>query len=113
MLYLSCLTRRVFQEVLSILETEELIESFKQLVEKGGGSSIIYSYNGSKSVAAAKCLNTMQDKDKYHEFLSDRIITWQCESNTMEGHFEHVIGLFKSAFTTLLVNDPNPGGKSF
>ena len=113
MLYLSCLTRGVFQEVVPILETEELIESFKQLVEKGGGSSIIYSYNGSKFVAAAKCLNTMQDKDKYHEFLSDHIITWQCESNTMEGHFEHLIGLFKSAFTTLLVNDPNPGGKSF
>ena len=107
MLYLSCLTRWVFQEVLPILETEELIESFKQLVEKGGGSSIIYSENGSKFVVAAKCLKTMQ------EFLSDHIITWQCESNTMEGHFEHLIGLFKSVFTTLLDNDPNPGGKSF
>lgn len=105
--------RGVLLEVLPILETEEFIISFKQLVARGGGPSIVYSYNSSKFVAAAKCLNSVQDKEKYHEFLSDHIMVLQCESNTMEGHFKHLICLFKSAFTTLSDNDTNPGAKSF
>lgn len=75
-LYLCCLMRGVLLEVLPILETEEFIISFKQLVARGGGPSIVYSYNSSKFVAAAKCLKSVQDKEKYHEFLSDHIFTW-------------------------------------
>ena len=100
-LYSCCLTRGVFLEVLPNLETEEFIQSFKRFIARRGRPSVVYSDNGSTFVAAAKWLKNVRKDEKFHEFLSDQTITWRFNASRAPwwgGHFERLIGLFKSAF---------------
>lgn len=100
-LYSCCLTRGVFLEVLFSLETDEFIKSLKRFIARRGRPSLVYSDNGSTFVAASKWLKTVRKDERFHEFLSEQTITWRFNASRSPwwgGHFERLIGLFKSAF---------------
>lgn len=100
-LYSCCLTRGVFLEVLFSLETDEFIKSLKRFIARRGRPSLVYSDNGTTFVAASKWLKTVRKDERFHEFLSEQTITWRFNASRSPwwgGHFERLIGLFKSAF---------------
>ena len=100
-LYSCCQTRGVFLEVLPSLETPEFLQSLKRLIARRGWPSRIYSDNGSTFKAAAKWLRKVKEDERFHEFLSDRSITWNFNVSRAPwwgGHFERLIGVMKAAF---------------
>ena len=100
-LYSCCQTRGVFLEVLPSLETPEFLQSLKRLIARRGRPSRIYSDNGSTFKAAAKWLRKVKEDERFHEFLSDRSITWNFNVSRAPwwgGHFERLIGVMKAAF---------------
>ena len=98
----SCgLTREVFLELLTSLETGEFMKSLKQFIARRGRPSKVYSDNGQTFVAAAKWLKKVQKDEEFHAFLSDQSIVWQFNLSRAPwwgGQFERLIGLMKSAF---------------
>ena len=76
-LYSCSLTRGVFLELLSSLETKEFIQSRKRLIARRGRPSKVYSDNGKTFVAAAKWLEKVCKDEKFNDFLSQQLIIWQ------------------------------------
>ena len=70
-LYSCSLTRAVFLDLLSSLETKEFIKSFKRLIARRGRPSLIYSDNGSTFVAAAKWLQSVRKDEELNDLLRD------------------------------------------
>ena len=68
-LYSCSLTRGVFLELLTSLETGEFLTSLKHFIARRGRPSRIYSDNGQTFVAAAKWLKKAQS-DELHVFLA-------------------------------------------
>ena len=68
-LYSCSLTRGVFLELLSSLETKEFIQSLKRLIARRGRPSKVYSDNGKTFVAAAKWLEKVRKDEKFNDFL--------------------------------------------
>ena len=62
LLYSCSLTRGVFLELLSNLETKEFIQSLKRFIARRGRPSKVYSDNGKTFVAAAKWLEKVCEK---------------------------------------------------
>ena len=76
-LYSCSLTRAVFLDLLSSLETKEFIKSFKRLIARRGRPSLIYSDNGSTFVAAAKWLQSVRKDEELNDLLRDYKISWR------------------------------------
>ena len=99
--YSCCLTRGIFLGVLPSLGTGEFIKSFKRLIARRDRPSLVHSDNGSTFTAAAKWLTKVKEDEKFHSFLSDQSFTWCFNVSRAlwwRGHFERLIGLFKSSF---------------
>ena len=97
-LYSCSLTRGVFLDLLSSLETKEFIQSLKRLIARRGRPSKVYSDNGKTFVAVAKWLGKVRKDEKFNDFLSQQSIIWQFNlSHTpwWGGQFERLIGLMK------------------
>ena len=100
-LYSCCLTRGIFLEVLPSLKKGEFIKSFKRLIARRGQPFVVYSDNGSMFIAVAKWPKKVKEDEKFHSFLSDQSIAWCFNVSRAPwwgGHFERLIGLFKSSF---------------
>ena len=76
-LYSCSLTRGVFLELLSSLETKEFIQRLKQLIVRRGRPSKVYSDNAKTFTAAAKWLEKVRKDEKFNDFLSQQSIIWQ------------------------------------
>ena len=76
-LYSCSLTRGVFLELLTSLETEEFLTSLNHFIARRGRPSRIYSDNCQTFVAAAKWLKKAQSEEELHAFLSNNSIIWQ------------------------------------
>ena len=100
-LYPCGLTRGVFLEVLTSLETGEFLTSLKHFIARRVGPSRVYSDSGQTFVTAAKWLKKARDDEKLHAFLSNHSIIWQFNLSRAPwwgGQFESLIGLMKAAF---------------
>ena len=100
-LYSCSLTRGVFLELLSSLETTDFIQSLKRFIAGRGRLSKVYSDNGKTFVAAAKWLKRARADERFNSFLSEHDIQWQFNLSRAPwwgGQFERLIGLMKSMF---------------
>ena len=87
--------------MLPSLGTGEYIKSFKRLIARRDRPSLVHSDNGSTFTAAAKWLTKVKEDEDFHSFLSDQSFTWCFNVSRAlwwRGHFERLIGLFKSSF---------------
>ena len=100
-LYSCSLSRGVFLELLTSLETGEFLTSLKHFIARRGRPSRIYSDNGQTFVAAAKWLKKAQSDEELHAFLSNHSTIWQFNLSRAPWwvvQFERLIGLMKAAF---------------
>ena len=100
-LYSCSLTRGVYLELLTSLETEEFIKSLKHFIARKRRSSKVFGKNGKIFVAAAKWVNKVRKDEKFNDLLSEQSITWQFNLSraTWWGRqFERLIGMMKVAF---------------
>ena len=87
--------------MLPSLGTGEYIKSFKRLIARRDRPSLVHSDNGSTFTAAAKWLTKVKEDEDFYSFLSDQSFTWCFNVSRAlwwRGHFERLIGLFKSSF---------------
>ena len=59
------------------------------------------SWNAQSNISTAKWLTKGKEDEKFHSFLSDQSFTSRfnvCRAPSWGGHFERLIGLFKSSF---------------
>ena len=106
-LYACSLTRAVYIELLSSLNTQEFLQSLKRFIARRGRPEKIYSDNGKTFVAAAKWLKTVQADEKLQNFLSTCEIHWQFNLSRAPwwgGQFERLIGLVKRSFYKTIGN---------
>ena len=68
-LYACSLTRGIYLELLSSLETSELLRSLKKFIARRGRPEKIYSDNGRTFVAVANWLKAVMADEKEHGFL--------------------------------------------
>ena len=100
-LYSCSLTRGVYLELLTSLETDEFLSSLRRFIARRGRPSKIYSDNGKTFVAAAKWLKKVQRDETFHTFLCDHSIAWQFNLSRAPwwgGQFERLIGVMKGMF---------------
>ena len=106
-LYACSLTRGIYLELLSSLETSEFLRSFKRFIARRGRPEKICSDNGRTFVAVAKWLKAVMADEKVHDFLSRKRI--QCQFNLSRapwwgGHFERMIGIVKGSLYKTIGN---------
>ena len=107
-LYASSLTRGIYLELLSSLETSELLRSFKRFIARRGRPEKIYSDNGRTFVAAAKWLKAVMADEKVHDFLSRKGIQWQLNLSRAPwwgGQFERMVGIIKGSLYKTIGNE--------
>jgi len=75
--YLYCLTRAVYLEILPNLSVEEFICNIKQLIARQGHPEKISSDNWKTFVAAAKWLRKIRNDEKLNDLLAKQGIAWQ------------------------------------
>ena len=99
-LYVCSLTRGIYLELLSSLETSEFLRSLKRLIAHRGQPEKICSDNDRTVVAVAKWLKAVMADEKVHNFLSRKIIQWQFNLSRAPwwgGHFERMVGIVKGS----------------
>lgn len=105
-LYACNLTRAVHLDLLKSLRSEFIV-SLKRFVARRGRPETTYSDKGSTFQPAKKWLLKVQQDERFHEFLSNRAIKWCFNLSRAPwwgGQFEHLIGLFKTAFYKTISN---------
>ena len=98
-LYACSLTRGIYLELLSSLETSECLRSLKRFIARRGRPQKICSGNGRTFVAVAKWLKAVMADEKVHDFLSRKRIQWQFNLSRAPwwgGHFERTVGIVKT-----------------
>ena len=95
-LYSCSLTRKVFLELLTSLETGEFLKSLKHFIARRGRPSRIYSDNGQTFVAAAKWLKKAHSDKELQAFLNNH--SMPCHVPWWGDQFECLIGFMKAAF---------------
>ncbi|XP_068692648.1 uncharacterized protein [Montipora foliosa] len=106
-LYACSLTRGIYLELLSSLETSEFLRSLKRLIARRGRPEKIYSDNGRTFVAAAKWLKALMVDEKVHDFLSRKGIQWQFNLSRAPwwgGQFERMVGIVKRSLYKTIGN---------
>ena len=101
-LYACSLTRALYLELTTSMETDEFIPTLKRLIARKGRPEKIYSDNAKTFVAAANWLKKAQQDEKFHHFLMKEKIRWQFNLSRAPwwgggGEFERMVGLVKSA----------------
>ena len=100
-LYACSLTRALYLEILSNLETTTFMASLKQFIARRGRPSKIFSDNGRTFVGAAKLIKEIQKDEQMQDYLASEKITWRFNLSRAlwwGGQFERLVGLFKRAF---------------
>ena len=85
-LHACSLTRALYLELTTSLETGEFLPTLKQLIAR---PEKLYSDNAKTFTAAAKWLNKVQRDEKFHHFLANERIKWQF--NLSRGQFERLV----------------------
>ena len=84
-LYACSLTRGVYLELVSSLETGEFLRCLKRFIARRGWPEKIYSDNGGTFVAAAKWLKQVMTDECLNEYLSRQGIKWQFNLSSHPG----------------------------
>ena len=106
-LYACNLTRGIYLELLSSLETSEFLRSLKRFITCRGPPEKIYPDNGCTFVAAAKWLKAVMADEKVHDFLSHKGIYWQFHLSRAPwwgGQFERMVGIVKGSLSKTIGN---------
>ena len=106
-LYACSLTRGIYLELLSSLETSEFLRSLKRFIARRGRPEKIYSDNGRTFVAAAKWLKAVMADEKVQDFLSRKGIQWQFNLSRAPwwgGQFERMVGIVKGSLYKTIGN---------
>ena len=99
-LYACSLSRALYLDLVSSLETREFILSLKKLIARKGRPQKVYSDNGSTFVGAARWLRKAMCDEKFNKFLTENGIVWQFNLSRAPwwgGQFERMVGLVKNA----------------
>ena len=100
MLYACSLTRGVYLDLLTCLETEECLTSLKKFIGRRGRPERIYSDNGRSFIGAAKWVKAVMKDERSTPQLSVNRIKWQFNVSRAPwwvGQFKRIIGIAKSA----------------
>jgi len=76
-LYSCSLTCAIYLELTKSMETGELLQSLKRLIDRKGRPEKIYSDNAKTFFAAAQWLKKVQQDENFHHFLTTQNIKWQ------------------------------------
>ena len=76
-LYTCSLTRALYLELTSTMETREFLPTLKRLIARHGRPEKIYSDNGRTFVGAARWIRTVMGDEKIQDFLACQEIKWQ------------------------------------
>ena len=101
------MTRGIYLEILSSLETSEFLRSLKRFIARRGRPEKIYSDNGRTFAAAAKWLKAVMADDKVHDLLSRKGIQWQFNLSRAPwwgGQFERLVGIVKGSLYKTIGN---------
>ena len=101
------LTRGIYLDLLSSLETSKFLRSLKRFIARRGRSEKIYSDNGRTFVAVAKWLKAVMADKKVHDFLSLKRIQWKFNLSRAPwwgGHFERMVGIVKGSLYKTIGN---------
>ena len=99
-LYACSLTRGIYLELLSRLETSEFPRSLKRFISRRRRPEKIYSGNGCAFVAVAKWFKAVMADEKVLDFLSRKRIQWQLNLSRAPwwgGHFERMVGIVRKS----------------
>ena len=77
LLFLCSASKAIHLELIRNITTQEFIKSIKRLIERRGSPKIIYSDNAKTFQAGAKWLIKINKDEKFHNFLSNKNITWK------------------------------------
>lgn len=105
--YACSLTRALYLEVLTCMETPEFLQSLKRLIARRGRPKKIYSDNGRTFVGAARWLRAVMKDERANEFLAREDIKWQFNLSRAPwwgGQFERLIGLIKQSLYKTIGN---------
>ena len=97
-LYTCSLTRALYLELTSTMETREFLPTLKRLIARCGRPEKIYSDNGRTFVGAARWIKTVMGDEKIQDFLACQEIKWQFNLSRAPwwgGQFERMVGLVK------------------
>ena len=106
-LYACSLTRGVYLELLSSLETGEFLRCLKRFIARRGRPEKIYSDNRGTFVAAAKWLKQVMTDERLNEYLSRQGIKWQFNLSRAPwwgGQFEQMVGVVKRSLEKTIGN---------
>ena len=106
-LYACCLTRAVYLDLLTSLETSKFITSLIGFIARRGRPRVTYTDNGSTFQGDADWMNKVQKEERFHSYLIQHDITWKF--NLSRGswwgvRFERIVGAFNSAFRKAVEN---------
>ena len=107
LLYACSLTRALFLDLPSNLETKEFLASFKRFIARRGRPQKVYSDNGRTFVGAAQWIKQVMQDEKFQNFLAYQGIKWQFNLSRAPwwgGQFERMVGLVKRAFYKCIGN---------
>ena len=105
--YACSLTRALYLEVLTSMETTEFLQSLKRFIARRGRPRKIYSDNGRTFVAAAKWLRAVMKDERVCNLLVTEGIQWQFNLSRAPwwgGQFERMIGLIKQSMYKTIGN---------
>ena len=105
--YACSLTRALYLEVLTSMETTEFLQSLKRFIARRGRPRKIYSDNGRTFVAAAKWLRAVIKDERVCNLLVTEGIQWQFNLSRAPwwgGQFERMIGLIKQSMYKTIGN---------
>ena len=105
--YACSLTRALYLEVLTSMETVEFLQSLKRFIARRGRPRKIYSDNGRTFVAAAKWLRAVMKDERVSNLLVTEGIQWQFNLSRAPwwgGQFERMIGLIKQSMYKTIGN---------
>ena len=89
------LTRALYLELTSTMETKEFLGSLKCLIARQGRPQKIYSDKGRTFVGSMWCVRTVMEDERLQDFLASNRIRWQFNlSHALGwgGQFERIVG---------------------
>ena len=106
-LYACSLSRALYLDLMSSLETQEFLLSLKKLIARKGRPQKIYSDNGTTFIGASRWLKDVMSDEKVNQLLAEHQIVWQFNLSRAPwwgGQFERMVGLVKNSLNKTIGN---------
>ena len=106
-LYACSLSRALYLDLMSSLETQAFLLSLKKLIARKGRPQKISSDSGTTFIGASRWLKDVMGDEKVNQLLAEHQIVWQFNLSRAPwwgGQFERMVGLVKNSLNKTIGN---------